>query len=129
LYLEIRKNHQRDRDGETKQANAQEEAEKPGKHDNRAAPGHLWRYRLSELKVHGCGIIPLFPFHSLQIQDDLDDGEDDHGDADGQRVESGLESPLLGLINEDDKKDKKNKAKNSLWSDLQVAIPPQFAQP
>jgi hypothetical protein len=129
LYLEIRKNHQRDRDGETKQPNTEKEAEKPAEHDNRTALGQLRLYRLSELKVHGCGIIPLFPFHSLQIQDHLDDGEDDHGDADSQRVESGLESPVLGLINEDDKKDKKNKAKNSLRSDLQMEIPPQFAQP
>jgi len=71
----------------------------------------------------------LFPFHPPQVEDHLDKGQDDHGDADGQRIESGLESPVLGLINEDDKKDKKNKAKNSLRSDLQMEIPPQFAQP
>jgi hypothetical protein len=71
----------------------------------------------------------LFPFHSLRVEDELNDAEDDHGDADSPGVDSGLERPLLGVINENDKEDEKNQLKNSLRSDLQMEIPPQFAQP
>jgi hypothetical protein len=68
-------------------------------------------------------------FHPFQVQDKLDEGEDDHGDADSPGVESGLKPPILGVIDENDEEDEQEKAKNGLRSYLQGLIPPQFAHP
>jgi hypothetical protein len=77
---------------------------------------------LAQLEVDRRAIGSLFGFDPSQVEDYLDDGQDQHRDTDGERIEAGLEPPILGLINENNKEDKEYETKYHRRSNLQIAI-------
>ena len=64
----------------------------------------------------------LFGFDAPQVKNYLDDGQDQHRDTNGERIEAGLEPPILGLINENDKENKEYETKYHRRSNLQIVI-------
>src|SRR5687768_14442809 len=78
LKFEVGEHHQGYCDGKAEEPNGEKETDKPAKHDEGSFPSGDWIDVLGELKIHRSRIGGGLRFVALQVQNDLNDGKNQH---------------------------------------------------
>src|SRR4029079_2481469 len=81
---------------------------------------NIRRNILTELDIHRRSIVGL-TFDAFQIEDDLNEGENNHRNTDSPWIQPRLHAPFVRFENDDAEKNKCAKAKNTRRSDFQMS--------
>jgi hypothetical protein len=103
VEIHVRKNDDWNRNRKPDQPTAKEEREKPCKDVDGALERNIRRNILTHLDVYRRGVVRL-TLDAFQIENDLDEGENDHRDTDGPRIQPRLHAPIVRLVNENAEK-------------------------
>jgi len=103
MEIHVRKNDDRNRNRKPDQPTAKEEREKPRKDIDGALECNIRRNILTHLDVYRRGVVRL-TFDAFQIENDLNEGENNHRDTDDPRIKPRLHAPIVRLVNENAEK-------------------------
>src|SRR5712672_503648 len=100
MEIHVRENYDRNRYRKTDEPAAEEKGKEPTENIHGSFESQFGSDILGKLNIHRHSVVILFALNALQVEDHLDNGEDDHRNPDGKRIQSSLHAPFHSLINE-----------------------------